>query len=104
MIEQHWDTLRGTELRYQAHTWALTGDVTVRNSGELLGVEARQADGVRHREATLYFGSASRSESLNPGNLDDHVQRLERAGTTQYLVVRNSHRTYRYRLQRLEYH
>jgi hypothetical protein len=104
MVEQHWDTLRGRELRYQDHTWELTGDVTIRDRGELLGVEARQADAVRHRDATLYFANARRPESLNPGNIGEYFHRLEMTGGARDLVVKNGHRSYRYRLQRLEYH
>ena len=104
MVEQHWDTLRGSELRYQNHTWELTGNVAIQDRGEFLGVETQQADGVRRRKATLYFANATRPGSLNPGNLEEHSHRLERTDGTRYLVVTNGHRTYRYRLQRLEYH
>lgn len=103
MVEQHWDRLRETELRYQNHTWSPTGEVTIRSRGDRVGVEARQTDSVRHREATLYFDNARRPGSLNPGNLGEHTHHLERADGDQYLVVSNGHRTYRYRLQRLEY-
>jgi hypothetical protein len=101
MVESHWEDLRGRELRYRDHTWELTGDVDVRESGELLAVEARQTDDVRHGTATLYFALEPPTDSLNPGNLGDHFDRLERTGNTQYLVVKKERRTYRYVLQRL---
>lgn len=103
MVEAHWEDLRGKELRYSDHTWELTGDVDVRESGDLVGVEAQQADDVRHRTATLYFGLDTPTDSLNPGDLGDHFDKLERTGDNQYLVIKKERRTYRYVLQRLEY-
>jgi hypothetical protein len=102
MVESHWDTLRNEEVHYRNHTWALTGDVEVLESGELLAVEARQTDDVRHGTATLYFGLEAPTDSLNPGALGDHFDRVERTKNDQYLVVERGHRTYRYELQRLE--
>lgn len=102
MVESHWEDLRGKELRYRDHTWELTGDINVRESGELLAVEARQVDDVRHGTVTLYFGLEIPTDSLNPGNLGDHFDRLERTGNNQYLVIKKERRTYRYELQRLE--
>ena len=103
MVRSHWGELRDTELRYRDRTWKLTGDVDVRQSGELLAVEARQVDDVRHGAAILYFGLESAPDSLNPGNLGDHFDRVERTGSHRYLLVKKEQRTYRYELQRLEY-
>ncbi len=103
MVESHWEELEGKQLRYFDHSWELTGDVDVRNGGELLAVESRQVDGVRRRAATLYFGLDGSGDSLNPGNLGGHFDRLEREGDDQYLVVKTDPRTYRYELRRLEY-
>lgn len=103
MVDVHWDDLRGRELRYRDHTWELSSDVDVRNRGELLAVQARQTDDVRRPAATLYFGIADPSASLNPGNLGEHFDRLERADGEQHLVVRKERRSYRYVLRRLEY-
>ena len=102
MVETHWDGLRGRELRYAGHTWSLTGDLEVRERGELLAVEARQVDGVKRRRATLYFGVEDGPRSLNPGNLGEGFERFER-GETYALVVRTEPRRYRYVLHRLEY-
>jgi hypothetical protein len=102
MVEAHWEDLRGKELRYRDHTWELTGDVDVRESGELLAVEARQTDDVRHGTAHLYFGLEDRTDSLNPGSLGEHFDRLERNGDDHRLFVKKERRTYRYGLQRLE--
>jgi hypothetical protein len=102
MVESHWVELRGQELRYADDTWELTGDVDVLESGELLGVEARQADDVRHGTATLYFGLDSPTESLNQGALGEHFDRLERTRNGHHLVVKKEARTYRYELQRIE--
>jgi hypothetical protein len=55
MVEHHWEDLRDRTVRFREHTWRLTGDVDVRDSGGVLAVEARQADGTRHGPATLYF-------------------------------------------------
>lgn len=102
MVESHWEELRGEELRYNDRAWELTGDVEIRKSGELLAVDARQADDVRHRGATLYFGLENPTDSLNPGNLGDYSVRLERTEDDQYLVVTGETRTYRYELRRIE--
>ena len=101
MVEENWVDLEATELRYRDRTWELTGDVDVRASGEVLAVEARQTDDVRRGDATLYFGLQEGTHSLNPGNLGDHFDRLERVGDDHHLVVKNDGRTYRYELQRL---
>jgi len=103
MVDVHWEDLRGRELRYRDHTWELTGDVAVRDRGELLAIQARQTDDVRHPRAALYFEIADPSASLNPGNLGVHFDRLERADGEQHLVVKKERRSYRYVLRRLEY-
>jgi len=103
MVETHWDDLRGRELRYLDHTWALTGDVDVRASGDLLALEATQVDGVRGERAVLHFGLEAPPDSLNPGSLGEQFDSLERDGDDHYLVVKKEGRTYRYELRRLEY-
>jgi hypothetical protein len=103
MVESNWAELGGKEVRYRDRTWTLTGAVGVRERGELLAVEARQADDVRGRTATLYFGIDDAPDSLNPGSLGDHFDSLERSGSRQRLVVKTAGRTYRYDLQRLDY-
>lgn len=102
MVESTWPEIAGKRLRYHDRTWELTGDVDVQNTGELLGVEARQADDVRRSPATLYFGLERQSDSLNPGNLGEHFDRLERTDDKHVLVVEKAGRTYRYVLQRME--
>jgi hypothetical protein len=103
MVETHWEDIRGAELRYDDHTWELTGDVDVAENGRLLGVTARQTDGVRHETARLYFGLEADGASLNPGNLGDQFDSIERRGDRQFLVVRKERRTYRYELRRVAY-
>lgn len=103
MVETHWEDLRGTELRYRDHAWALTGDVSVRDTGELLVVEAEQVDGSKRGTARLYFSITDSAGSLNPGNLGTHFNRLERDGTRHAIVVKKEGRSYRYELTRLEY-
>ncbi|WP_255149117.1 hypothetical protein [Halorarius halobius] len=102
MVETHWDALRGREVRYRDHTWELTGDVTVRDSGTVVSLGAVQTDDVRRRSARLQFDVAGPS-SLNPGSLGDVFERLERDGGTLTLVVETDGRRYRYRLTRLAY-
>lgn len=94
--------LRDREVRYRDHTWALTGDVDVRDSGDLLAVEAIQVDDVRHSTVKLYFYLQNPPDSLNPGDLGDHFDTLERKDDDQYLMIKKERRTYRYELQRLE--
>ena len=102
MVESTWPELGGKELRYRDHTWELTGEVDVRDRGELLAVAARQADGVGHDRATLYFDIADPPDSLNPGNLGAYFDRIERTPDGTFLVVKKERRTYRYVLQRIE--
>lgn len=98
MSETRWPEIGGKELRYADHTWELTGTVDVRASGETLHVEARAVDGVKHRTAILRFGLETSPASLNPGDLGDHFDRLERDGERWSLIVRKGTREYRYRL------
>lgn len=102
MVETHWDDIRGRSLRYDDHSWELTGDVAVRNRGELVVVEARQTDGSKHHRAALHFDTATAGESLNPGNLGDYIHQLE-PGDDHALVVKTNGRRYRYVLNRIEY-
>ncbi|MFO7927439.1 hypothetical protein [Natronomonas sp.] len=101
MVETHWPELQGKQLRYLDDAWELTGTVDVRDRGELLAVEAKQTDDVKGETATLYFGVESPGDSLNPGDLGEHFDRLERTDDAQYLLVKKARRTYRYELQRL---
>lgn len=103
MVDSNWPELDGEQLRYLDHTWELTGDVDVRNGGELLAVGARQTDDVRGESAVLFFGLDGSGDSLNPGNLGGHFDRLEREGDDRFLVVKTDGGTYRYELRRLEY-
>lgn len=103
MVETHWDELRGKRARYSDETWELTGDVDVAQNGESIGVEAREADDVRHRTATLYFDLANQADSLNPGALREHFDRLERTEDGLFLVAKAEGRTYRYELRRHMY-
>ena len=103
MVESEWPELAGAELRYLDHTWRLTGTVDVMQNGDLLGVDATRVDGVRHEGATLFFSLEGGPASLNPGNLGEHFDRLERDGDEQRIRVRKSNETYDYTLKRLEY-
>jgi hypothetical protein len=102
MPETTWPEIGGKELRYRDHTWKLTGEVDVREQGRVLAVEARQTDDVKHETAFLYF-DVETEDSLNPGDLGEHFDRLERTADGQSLVVRKHDKTYRYKLHRLEY-
>ncbi|WP_277554051.1 hypothetical protein [Halobaculum limi] len=101
MIESQWDDIRGKEVRYHDHTWELSGDVEILESGESLGVEARAVDTDRHEPARLFFGLEG-TDSLNPGNLATHFDRIEHTNDGHVLVVKTDQNTYRYRLHRLE--
>jgi len=103
MVEAHWDTLCGRALRYRDRTWELTGDVDVRARGALVAAEATQVDDVRHETAMLHFGVDDPPDSLNPGDLGEQFDRIERDDGRQFLVVERPGRTYRYELRRLEY-
>lgn len=103
MDETQWPELAGTELEYGDHTWELTGTVEIGEIGDVLSVRAKQVDDVRQPKASLRFGLRDGSSSLNPGNLGNHFDSLEREGDTHVLVVKKEARTYRYELQGLEY-
>lgn len=102
MDESRWEDLRGRELRYRDQAWELTGEVAVREQGELLAVQARRADDVAHDAATLSFDLDGSPDSLNPGNLGEHFDRLERTADGVFIHVKKGGRTYRYKLQRVE--
>ena len=99
----HWEDLRGRELRYRDQAWELTGEVEVREQGELLAVQARRSDDVAHDAATLYFDLDGSPDSINPGNLGEHFDSLERTADGVFLHVKKERRTYRYKLQRVEF-
>lgn len=103
MVAKQWAELGGKELRYLDQTWECTGEVDVRQSGELLAVEAKQVDDVKRSTATLYFAIQNSTDSLNPGALGDHFDTLGQADGEQYLELRTEGKTYRYVLQRMEY-
>jgi hypothetical protein len=103
MVETHWEDVRGKRLRYHDHTWELTGDLDVLNEGNVLALVATRVDGVRGEDARLYFGVENPPDSLNPGDLGEHFDSLVREDDIQYLRVKQTGRTYRYELQRLEY-
>ena len=103
MVEFHWADLEGREVRYRDHTWELTGDLEIFDSGEQIAVDATQADDVRHGAVKLHFDLEDPPDSLNPGNLGEYFDRIERTDDGQFLVVKAPGKTYRYRLHRLEY-
>lgn len=102
MVQTHWEELRDREVRYLDHTWRLTGDVEVREQGERLALDARQIDEVRHTRGALCFSIDDTADSLNPGDMGEHFDRIEPDGNGYSLVVKQSPRTYRYVLRRLE--
>jgi len=99
MGDEHWDDLRGREVRFGGHTWELTGDVEVRKRGETVAADARRVEGSSHDAATLVFAVEDPPDSLNPGNLGEQFSRIERDGDGSHLVVETPGRTYRYRLE-----
>lgn len=103
MVETYWGLLDGAEVRYNDDTWELTGDVDVRKEGAVLAVDGRSKGDVRHQAATLFFGVDEAPDSLNPGNIAEHFDRLERTTSRQYLLVKTEGRRYRYELERMEY-
>ncbi|RLM53916.1 hypothetical protein DVK02_10840 [Halobellus sp. Atlit-31R] len=103
MPDTTWESLRSEQLRYHDHTWELTGGVDILENGDLVVAEARQTDDVRRRTALLHFGLVTVEGSLNPGELGEHFDRIERVDGGQHLVVKKAGRRYRYELTRLEY-
>lgn len=99
MVETRWPELEGEVLQYAGRQWKLTGDLAIRSTGELLEVEAKQVNDVRQGRTTLHFGIQSPPASLNPGDLEDHFQELDRQGDEYALVVTRGRRVYRYELR-----
>lgn len=103
MVEQVWDDIQEKQVKYQDRIWEITGKVVVKESGDLICVEATQLHDVRNRRATLYFTLQTPNDSLNPGNLGEHFDRIEQSRSNYFLIVKKGTKTYRYILQRLEY-
>lgn len=103
MVEQQWPEIGGKELRYGDHTWELTGDVDVRGTGEVIEAKAKELDDVRHRNGTLRFNLEQQPASLNPGNLGDHFDELQREGDRYRIIVKKEPRTYHYNLESFEF-
>lgn len=104
MVEQTWPELGGKQLRYADGTWELTGTVDVRGTGEMLAVEVRRVDDIRGGGADLRFVLENPAASLNPGNLGDHFDEIDRSGRIPAIVVKTVARRYRYSLQGIEHH
>lgn len=102
MVDAHWEDLRGRQLRYGDDVWELTGDLEIRESGRSLAVEARRTEDVRQPKATLFFDVTTPENSLNPGDLGEHFDRIERRRGEQQILVKREGRTYRYELHRVE--
>lgn len=98
MVKTHWEDLEGETVRYADHSWEFTGAVEVLGTGEMLAIEATQLDDVRHGRATLRFGLENPPASLNPGDIGERFDRLERQSGRHQIVVSGDHRTYRYQL------
>lgn len=103
MVEITLPVLAGKEVRYGDDTWELTGVVEVGGTGEYLEAEAEQVDDVRHRTARLHFGLENPPASLNPGNVGDYFEQLQREGDEYHLLVKTDERTYRYGLNSVGY-
>lgn len=103
MADTTWPELGGKRIRQGENTWELTGEVDARDSGNVLAVEARRVDDVKRRTARLYFGVENPPDSLNPGALGEHFDRIEWDGDDPQLVVKKTGRTYRYELDHLTY-
>ncbi|WP_267643253.1 hypothetical protein [Haloarchaeobius amylolyticus] len=103
MFQTRWEDVKGRQLRYNGHTWELTGDVGIEDSGATLVVEARAVDDVKGEQARLCFDIAGAPASLNPGQDGERFHLLERRPEGHVLVVKDAGRTYRYVLHRIEY-
>lgn len=102
MTNTAWPELGGKEIRYRDERWELTGDVTVQDNGEILAVDVTAVDDVRHENATIYFTIVGSPKTLNPGNLGEHFDSIDREGRRLYLTVKTEGRRYRYQARRIE--
>lgn len=104
MADTHWAGMQGRELRYDDRTWALTGDLDIRQSGDLLVADAKQIDESKREKATLYFRIEDPPDSLNPGSSDANFDHLEQDSAGDYLLVVDAPgRRYQYGLDSIEY-
>jgi hypothetical protein len=102
MADEQWPELGGKEVRFQDHTWRLTGDVDVRSSGDVLAFHARQVDDVRGQNGWLFFDVVG-GDSLNPGDSGEHFDSLTQTADGYELIVKQPGSRYQYELARLEY-
>ncbi|ADD07281.1 uncharacterized protein Nmag_3739 (plasmid) [Natrialba magadii ATCC 43099] len=101
MVEQHLPALEGERVQYSGDTWELTGEIDIKQNGELIHAKARTPDRVRGSTSLLGFTLESPPASLNPGNPGNLSGELEQNDTGYELVVRRPHATTRYRLNNL---
>lgn len=95
--------LEGIEFRYSDDTWAFTGDLDVRQNGDVIDASARKTERVRRDEATMHFAVTDPPASLNPGNLGDFEATVERSDGQHTLTIRRPNATTRYRLESMNY-
>ncbi|MFC3476557.1 hypothetical protein [Halobacterium litoreum] len=103
MADTTWPELGGKQIRTGDGTWEFSGEVDVRDSGNVLAVEATRVDEAKRPTARLYFDVENPPDSLNPGALGEHFDRVEWEGNDPRLVVKTTGRTYRYEFNRLAY-
>lgn len=103
MVEITLPALAGQEVRYDDHTWELTGSVDVRGTGDHLLVEAEEVDDVRGRTGQLRFAIEDPPASLNPGSLGENLERLQYEDGQYRVLVTTGGRTYGYALRSIDY-
>ncbi|MEF8773654.1 MAG: hypothetical protein V5A37_02915 [Halobacteriales archaeon] len=103
MAETRFAGIEGERLRYGDADWELTGEIELRQRGDVVMAKAVRTDGGRGERANLSFGIADPPGSLNPGNLGDPEAWIEGPRGEHELVVRTDRRTYRYELHSIEH-
>ncbi|OIB56094.1 hypothetical protein [Natrialba sp. SSL1] len=101
MVEQHFPALEGERVQYSGDTWELTGEIDIKQNGDLIHATARTPDRVRGSTSLLGFSLESPPASLNPGNPGELTGELEQTDAGYELVVHRPHGTTRYKLNNL---
>lgn len=103
MAEIHIPQLEGERIRYNDDTWEFTGELAIKQNGEVIEATARKPDRVRGNSGLLRFRLDDQPASINPGNPGVVDVELERDGTATVLRLIRPNASDRYTISSLRY-
>lgn len=103
MVELHLTPLVGERARYHGETWTFTGDITIKQNGDLLEATATAAERSDATRGTLRFQLRTTPASINPGNPDIIGVELAREGGVTILELRRRRQRDRYAFSSVSY-